>query len=108
MATYIDEDQDKLVADLRRDEEESLTQSTADEIGVPYKDLTSITINTDALRLIDEPTARKAEMAAFAMVGKKLDVAVKSPTNQDAVLELSHLEELGYETTTYMVSSRSL
>ena len=104
----MDEEQGKLIADLRRDEEESLTQSTADEIGVPYKDLTGVTINTDALRMIDEPVARKAEMAAFAMVGKKLDVAVKSPTNQEVVNELSRLEELGYETTIYMVSSRSL
>jgi len=108
MATYVDDEQNKLIADLRRDEEESLTQSTADEIGVPYKDLTDVTINTDALRLIDESVARKAEMAAFAMVGKKLDVGVKSPTNADVVAELSRLEELGYETTTYMVSSRSL
>ena len=108
MATYHEDEQNKLIGDLRVQEEESLTQSTADQIGIPYQDLTGLTINTDALRLISEDQAKKGEMAAYSMVGKKLDVAVKSPTNETAVAELSRLEGLGYETRLSMVSERSL
>ena len=108
MVTYHEDEQNKLLADLRTDEEESLTQNTATQIGVPYRDLTGETINSDALRLISEENAQKAEMAAFGMVGKKLDIAVKSPTNDNAIEEVNRLENLGFETTLYMVSQKSL
>lgn len=108
MVTYHEDEQNKILADLKAQEEEALVQNTANQIGVPYRDLTGETINTDALRLIPEESAHKAEMAAFAMVGKKLDIAVKSPTNEDAIAETNRLENLGFETTFYMVSQKSL
>lgn len=108
MVTYQEVEQNKLITDLRTEQEERLTQQIADEIGVPYVDLTGLTINSDALRLIEEATARKAEMAAYAMVAKKLDLAVKSPTNPETLTEVNRLETLGYETTLHMTSLRSL
>lgn len=108
MVTYHEEEQNKLLADLRSQEEESLTQNTASQIGVPYRDLAGENINSDALRLITEQNARAGEMAAFAMVGKKLDIAVKSPTNDRAIQEINRLETDGYETSLFMVSEKSL
>jgi type IV pilus assembly protein PilB len=108
MVTYHEDEQNKMLADLRAQEEEALVQQIANDIGVPYQDLTGLTINSDALRLIDEATARKADMAAFAMVGKKLNLAAKSPTNPETITEVNRLENLGYETTLSMVSMRSL
>ncbi len=108
MVTYHEDEQNKLLADLRSQEEESLIQNTANQLGIPYRDLSGESINGDALRLIEEPAARTAEMAAFAMVGKKIDIAVKSPTNDNAINEINRLEKEGYETTLSMVSQRSL
>ena len=139
MSTYQETEQNKLISDIRNQEEESLTQHIADDIGVPYIDLTNETINTDALRLISIKTASgldsldeikkvaamekltseeqdvlnkkmeaSGEMAAYAMVGKKLDIAVKSPTNQVALAEINRLEAQGFVTTLHMASSRSL
>jgi type IV pilus assembly protein PilB len=108
MVTYHEDEQNKIISDLRGQQEEALVQQIASDIGVPYQDLTSITINSDALRLITEATARKAEMAAFAMVGKKLSVAAKSPTNPDVIEEINRLEGIGYDTSLYMTSMRSL
>ena len=108
MVTYREDEQNKLLGDLRTQEEEALVQKIANDIGMPYQDLTAVTINSDALRLIDETMARKAEMAAYAMVGKKLDIAVKSPSNPDTMSELNRLEQAGYSTNLYMVSMRSL
>ena len=108
MVTYHEDEQNKLLADLRAQEEEALVRDTATKIGVPYRDLTAENINSDALRLIPEDLARSAEMATFAMVDKKLDIAVKSPTNEKALAEINRLEGHDYETTLYMVSERSL
>ncbi len=108
MVTYHEDEQNKIISDLRGQQEEALVQQIASDIGVPYQDLTSITINSDALRLIPEVTARKAEMAAFAMVGKKLSVAAKSPTNPDVIEEINRLEGIGYDTSLFMTSMRSL
>ena len=108
MVTYHEDEQNKLLGELKAGEEEALVKQIAGEIGVPYQDLTGLSINTDALRLIDEATARKAEMAAYAMVGKALDIAVKSPTNPDAITMINKLESQGFETKLNMVSNRSL
>lgn len=108
MVTYHEDEQNKLIADLKAQEEETLVQKIADDIGVAYVDLTGITINSDALRLIDEKIARSAEMAVYSMVGKKIDVAVKSPTNQQALEQINTLEKQGFETTLHMASLHSL
>lgn len=139
MVKYLEVEQNKLISDLRSQEEEALTQHIADDIGVPYVDLTGQTINTDALKLIPIKTAcgmenldelkkllgmdklstdeqmalnkkilESGEMAAYAMVGKKLDIAVKSPTNPITIAEVNRLETLGYQTNLSMASSRSL
>lgn len=139
MVKYQEVEQNKLISDLRSQEEEALTQHIADDIGVPYVDLTGQTINTDALKLIPIATAcgmnnleelkkllmlekldsdaqmalnqqvlSSGEMAAYTMVGKKLTIAVKSPTNEKTIAEINRLETLGYETSLVMASSRSL
>lgn len=139
MAIYHEDEQNKLLADLKAGEEEALVRRIADEIGVPYQDLTGLSINTDALRLIPMKTAcgadspeelRKVidreklsteeqqavtekmkasgEMAAYSMVGKKIEVAVKSPTNPATIAEVNRLESQGFETSLFMVSNRSL
>ena len=53
MVKYLEVEQNKLISDLRSQEEEALTQHIADDIGVPYIDLTGQTINTDALKLVN-------------------------------------------------------
>lgn len=108
MVTYREDEQNKLINDIKAQEEESLVQTVANDIGIPYQDLTGVTINGDALRLIPEDRARQAEMAAFSMVGKKLDIAVKSPTNPNTIEEINTLEKQGFETRIIMVSFRSL
>jgi type IV pilus assembly protein PilB len=139
MVKYLEVEQNKLISDLRSQEEEALTQHIAEDIGVPYIDLTGQTINTDALKLVSIKTAcgmenldelkkligmdklstdeqmalnkkvlESGEMATFAMVGKKLDIAVKSPTNPITIAEVNRLETLGYQTNLSMASSRSL
>jgi len=76
-----DEDKQKQKIDhLLHKEEEELVQVLSDKYNLPYVDLSTVAVNTDALRYIDEKDARDAKAAAFAIVNKKLSIAVRDPS----------------------------
>ncbi len=108
MSVVDDPEQVKRLEHLRRQEEEDLAHILSPKYGLEYLDLTLVSINTDALRLILEAEARDAEVAAFGHVGKKVSVAVRSPENQKSKAAIAKLEELGYTVTRFMVSMESL
>jgi type II secretory ATPase GspE/PulE/Tfp pilus assembly ATPase PilB-like protein len=93
---------------LRKQEEEDLAQILSQKYGLTYLDLTLVSVNTDALRLIPEKEARETEVAAFGRVGKKLSVAVRSPQNPKTQEQIAKLVDLGYSVTEFMVSEESL
>lgn len=78
-----DEDKQKQKLDqLHHKEEEELVQTLSGKYGLPYVDLSSVAVNSDALRHIGEKEAREARIAAFAIVNKKLSVAVRDPSDE--------------------------
>ena len=93
---------------LRKKEEEDLAQILSHKYGVDYADLSGITINTDALRLIPEEVARANQMAVFKMTGKLISVAVHSPNKPESMAVIKELEDKGFKVTIYMVSMQSL
>lgn len=105
---FDEEKQDKQVEGLKIKEEENLAQMLSAKYNVDYVDLSGITINTDALRLIPEERARDSKTAAFKMTGKLLSVAVQSPQKDDVKQIIKELEEKGFKVSTYMVSMQSL
>lgn len=106
--TFDEDKQGKRVEELWQKEEEQSAEILSQKYGVRYADLSGISINTDALRLIPEETARKSFMAGFKLVGKKLSVAVKSPEAPETVAVLDSLVEKKYSIEVYMVSMQSL
>ena len=100
--------QDERLHELRAKEEEQLAQILSQKYGVDYSDLTSKAINSDALRLIPEEEARKAEIAAFHKINKQIWVAMRAPERPDALIILKELEKLGYTIRRFMVSMASL
>lgn len=108
MATFDDKERKEKVAELYEHEEEELARILSGKYGVSYVDLSQVSINTDALRLIKEENARNFEMAAFHKVGKKLSVGVRAPKKKEVQLVLKELERLGYEVSVFMVSRQSL
>lgn len=109
MTTQFDEKkQEERLDELRKKEEEQLAQMLASRYGVGYVDLTSKSIDTDALRLIPEKEARDTETAAFRKVNKKLLVAMRAPERDIALQTVKNLEGLGYTVEKYMVSRASL
>ncbi len=96
------------VADLRQQEEEDLAQLLSEKYNIPYLDLSGITINTDALKIVPQETSEKARLAIFDMVGKKIKIALLSPNKEETLAVLADLDSRGYVCSKYIVSNRSL
>ena len=108
MLQFKDQERDKKLSELYEQEEEELAKILSGKYGVEYVDLTRVSIDTDALRLIPEEEARKAEVAAFRKAGKKVFLAMRSPARQEAKEKIEFLQRLGYKVRPFMVSSISL
>lgn len=108
MVVFDEEKQNKQLKDLWQKEEEELAQTLSSKYGVGYVDLSGLSINTDALRLIPEEKARAGAMAAFKIVGKKLSIAVQSPDKKETNQIMDELKERDYTIDLYMVSKQSL
>lgn len=107
MIKFNEDKQDAKLEEFRKKEEEDLAELLSDRYGIPYINLATVPINTDALRLIPEAVARDSKTVAFDIVGKKLKVAILSPSNEKTALHLKKLAE-DYEVSPYVVSTTSL
>lgn len=101
-------DTDLKVAELRRREEEELASILSQKYGATYIDLSRVTVNSDAIRILDEPVAREAEVAAFDIIGKRISLAMRSPAHPKIPILKEDLARLGYTFKDYMVSRASL
>jgi type IV pilus assembly protein PilB len=109
MSVSFDEDkQEKKLEEFRHKEQEDVAQILASRHGLEYVDLAPVPINMDALRLITESDARKALIAPFSLVGKRVKVAVVSPVNEKTRTALDTLAKKGYEVTIAVASPTSL
>ena len=108
MTQFNEKKQDERLHELRAREEEQLAEMLSAKYGVEYTDLTSKSIETDALRLIPEEQARAAEMAAFNKINKQIFVAMRAPERPDALKIVADIERLGYQVRRFIVSSASL
>jgi type IV pilus assembly protein PilB len=98
----------KKFAVLKKQEEEDLAQMLSAKYGVSYLDLSAVSINIDALRVIHEDEARAAHVAVFNIIDKKIDVAVLAPDSSETKEAVDKMKEAGYIPTIYMVSHESL
>ncbi len=108
MPLFDEKKQEERLEGLRHREEEQLAEMLASKYKVEYVDLTSKSIDTDALRLIPEKDARESEVAAFRKINKRVFVAMRAPERDDSLRTIAALERLGYEARRFIVSRRSL
>jgi type IV pilus assembly protein PilB len=106
--TFDDSKSNQRVSDLRQKEEEDLAEMLAGRYGLPYVDLSGMTINTDGLKLVPQDIARNSKVAVFDMTGKKLKIAVISPKREETLAVLNNLETRGYVPELHLTSNRSL
>jgi type II secretory ATPase GspE/PulE/Tfp pilus assembly ATPase PilB-like protein len=109
MATQFNEKKsEERLHELRGREEEELAEMLAGKYGVEYVDLTSKSIDTDALRLVPEAEAHAAELAVFHKLNKNLFVAMRAPERADSLTAVANLEKLGYAVHRFIASKASL
>ena len=103
------DEKDQLNLKERREREaEDLAKILAPKYKLPYLDLSTMTIDLDALGLIPEDKAREGKIAVFQKVGQKLQVAIQSPNPELTRNLIKELEEKGFKPTLYLVSETSL
>jgi type IV pilus assembly protein PilB len=108
MPTFNEEKREQKVEILLEKEAEDLASLLSQKYGLPYINLVGISINTDALRLVEETSARASLVAPFKLVGNKIHVAVIAPENTATKAALHDLKEKGYVSIPYMASKKSL
>lgn len=108
MVEFNEEKQRQKIDDLRRGEEENLTQILSSKYNLPYLDLLTSAVNRDALRVLPEEKAREAKIAVFNLVDKKVHVGIQSPNNEKSLEAIEELKGKGYVPVLYMVSSQGL
>jgi type IV pilus assembly protein PilB len=108
MIQFDEDKQNRKVGDLLRKEEEEVVQLLAAKYGIEYVDLSSANITTDALRLVEEPTARAARAAAFGLVDRKIKVAVRDPEDPKTTEVIESLKKKGYAPTLFITSMAGL
>ncbi len=96
------------LSQVREREEEDLAQILSQKYGMPYADLSLKEVNNDALRVVPEEVARKADAAPFDRAAQKLSLAVHNPNNPALAALRADLKSRGFSATEHLVSKKSL
>ncbi|MBI2639691.1 MAG: type II/IV secretion system protein [Candidatus Sungbacteria bacterium] len=108
MPIFEEEKQKKKIAGLWRQEEEETTKLLSEKYKVSYLNLAITPINTEALKIVPEEESRRAGLAVFQKIGKRLEIAVGGPDRSETVAALKKLANDGYAYTLHLVSKTSL
>lgn len=108
MVDFDEDKQNKRLEEMRKKEEEEIAQILASKYGYNYLDLGPVSINSNALKIINEEDARSANLAIINSVAKKIQIAILSPKNEKTEALINKLSDEGYFPYIYMVSKRSL
>ncbi|MCK6462680.1 MAG: GspE/PulE family protein [Candidatus Pacebacteria bacterium] len=108
MPIFEDDKKQEQIEEMRKKEAEDLAKILSQRYGLPYLDLSGITIDIDALKILPEAEAREAKMAVFQKVGQKLQTAIESPNPEKTKRTVKDLENKGYKINLFMVSEESL
>ncbi len=108
MIQFDEDKQKRSIGDLLHREEEELVQFLSAKYGIEYVDLTTVGINSDALRLITEADARASKTAAYGLADKKIKVAMREPESEKTTAVIEWLKKKGYIPTLYIASTAGL
>lgn len=109
MVQFDETKQKKKLEELRRHEEEQLVQMLSGKYGIPYLDLSAVSVSNDAISLVSESYAREHGIGLFKKTGRNtLDVAILSPNNPKTTSALAELEERGFKLNLHLASHQGL
>lgn len=108
MQEFDDKKQEDRLSFLRKKEEEDLIKILSAKYGIPYIDLSTVSIEGDALKIIPEEKARAAELAPFQLINKKVFIAARSPDRNDTKIAIAEIISKGYTPSLFITSTASL
>jgi type IV pilus assembly protein PilB len=109
MHDFDEDKQNKQLADLKRKEEEDLVSMLAEtKYNLPYADLYRVGIDNEALRAIDERDAHERGVAPFKIIGKKIYIALRTPTEELKKELIEDMKRKELEPVFYMTSLGSI
>lgn len=108
MVRFDETKQEENLRVLRAKEEEDLAEILSHKYGVDYVNLIKQPIETEALRMVDEEDAKRANAVAFAISGKRLGLATTTPNDPETSSVIKDLEKRGFRVTVYMSSKSGL
>jgi len=108
MIQFNEDKQRRKLSQFKRQEEEEVIKNIAAKAGILYLDLTVHPINIDAMRLVHEDQARKANVAPFNLINKKVSLGVLSPNQPETISIIEELKSRKYEPVIYIISHASL
>jgi type IV pilus assembly protein PilB len=88
----------------RAKEADSLARILAERYEIPYIDLSRVTIDNSAIRLIPEEKARDAGVVIFHMNQHNISIAVQTPNNPKLAPIIEELTRTGYVPETFIAS----
>lgn len=97
----------KQYQEYRQTEEENLLKALSRQHGLPYVNLRGISINPEALTLIQEKEARQAGIVAFEKQNRQVSVAIRNP-NDPSTQALIEKLKASWQLSIYMCSNASL
>ncbi|MFZ2154441.1 MAG: GspE/PulE family protein [Candidatus Moraniibacteriota bacterium] len=99
----------KKIASFNYAEEENSVADRARAIGLPYVDLNIFPLDAEVLKNIKEADSIKFKVGLIKKVGKRAQIAIAEPDNQETVDFLNSLvKDNGWEITAYLVSLSSM
>jgi len=88
-----EEELEKKLAEIQQKESEDKYKASARQLNLPYSDLISIPVDTDALSLLSEEEARSANIAVIFKKDSRVIIAAVDPTNPATQKVISRLKE---------------
>jgi len=96
------------LTEVRRQEEDKYARDLAKKLNLPFIDITVLPIETDALVLIDETTARQGKMAVIKKTDSNIKIALENPENPISKKVIADFAARGIKCSLFISSSHGL
>ncbi|MBI2462922.1 MAG: type II/IV secretion system protein [Candidatus Spechtbacteria bacterium] len=101
-------EQEHEITSLRAKEEEEFAKKLAEDLNLPYINLSFVPIQQEAVQIIPKDEAREAEIAIIQKTGRVIQIVARDPRNKNAKNIIDSLKNQYIRVTIFVVSETSL
>ncbi len=107
----MEENQNKTEAKIKiiqRQAEEKESQALASKLGLPYLNLTPVSVDPSVFDAVSLEQAKKTASIILRKFGNSIKIALKNPNNEETKKLIKELKDKGFALEIYVVSQSSL